>query len=70
MEPLLLKKSELAAALNLSVRTLCRKLAKGEIPAPVLVGGLPRWRREEIVDWIAAGCPSRDRWQAIGEDRS
>jgi predicted DNA-binding transcriptional regulator AlpA len=28
------------------------------MPAPVRLGGLVRWRRQELLDWLAAGCPA------------
>jgi predicted DNA-binding transcriptional regulator AlpA len=62
-ELLMLNKAELAASLRISLRTACRKLAKGEIPTPVRVGGLPRWPVSEIQQWIKAGCPSNEEWQ-------
>lgn len=37
----------------------------GKIPAPVRIGGALRWRRDELLAWINAGCPSRTKWEAI-----
>jgi len=41
---------------------------KGLLPLPVRIGGTIQWRRKEIVEWIAAGCPPRAKWlQTQGE---
>ena len=37
----------------------------GRIPGAVKIGGARRWRRDELVDWIAAGCPAKARWDAM-----
>jgi hypothetical protein len=26
-----------------------------------------RWRRDEIERWVLAGCPNREKWQAMEE---
>jgi excisionase family DNA binding protein len=58
-EQLLLSQTELARLLDLSIRTISRMNASGKIPKPVRVGRSVRWRRKEIEEWIAAGCPKR-----------
>ena len=35
----------------------------GRCPAPLRLAGCVRWRREELRDWIAAGCPPRREWE-------
>ena len=37
----------------------------GRVPLPVRLGKSIRWRREELLDWIKAGCPERSAWEAI-----
>lgn len=37
--------------------------AKGAIPEPVKIDGTRLWRRLELRDWCAAGCPHRDEWK-------
>ena len=32
---------------------------------PSSVGRSVRWRRGELLAWLDAGCPSRDRWMAM-----
>lgn len=36
---------------------------EGSLPASVLFRSVPRWRRREIVDWVASGLPHRDEWK-------
>jgi prophage regulatory protein len=66
-EPALLLPARQAAALcGVSTATWWRWDASGRIPAPVrLSAGCVRWRRAELVEWAAAGCPDRRTWQAI-----
>jgi excisionase family DNA binding protein len=55
---------ELAAALGLAVRTVRKMNSSGKLPRPVRFGRAVRWRVAEIQSWLAAGAPSRDRWEA------
>lgn len=58
-EPLLITPCQLAAMLQVSKRTLWRMLSAKLLPAPVRVGGIVRWRIEEIDRWISGGCPKQ-----------
>ncbi len=60
----LLSAKELARTLSLSKRQIFRLNISGKLPAPVKIGGSVRWRADEIMGWIAAGCPDRVAWQA------
>ena len=55
--PELLTTREAAKLLGIGERTLWRHSRSGAAPAPVTIGGAVRYRRSEILDWIAAGCP-------------
>lgn len=44
-----------------SPRHIYRLSKTGRMPRPVKIGALVRWRRREILDWIAAGCPNLRR---------
>ena len=55
--PLLLTIEEVAELINLSVRTIHRLVSAKEMPLPIRVRGCKRFRRNEIVAWVAAGCP-------------
>jgi excisionase family DNA binding protein len=59
--PLLLDVRAVAALLDCSARHVYRLADAGRMPPPVRVGALVRWRRGEIEDWIAAGCPALRR---------
>jgi excisionase family DNA binding protein len=50
-----------AALLDCSTRHVYRLADADRMPAPVRIGALVRWRRAEIEEWIAAGCPSTRR---------
>lgn len=39
--------------------------ASGRVPMPIRLGRAVRWDRRELEAWASAGCPSRERWQAI-----
>ena len=45
-----------AAILDCSWRHVYRMADGGRMPAPVKLGALVRWRREEIERWIEGGC--------------
>lgn len=63
--PLLFDRKALARALGVSVRHLAGLRSRGALPAPVRLGAAVRWDVREIGAWIAAGCPARDRWEAL-----
>ena len=46
-----------AALLDCSPRHVYRLSDAGRMPAPIRLGALVRWRRSELTDWLAAGCP-------------
>jgi len=45
-----------AQLLDCSPRHVYRLSDAGAMPAPVRLGALVRWRRQDIGDWLAAGC--------------
>jgi predicted DNA-binding transcriptional regulator AlpA len=53
----LLKVQQLAALLQVSVRSVWRMRSAGKLPRPVEVGGSTRWSRAVIQQWIDRGCP-------------
>jgi predicted DNA-binding transcriptional regulator AlpA len=68
--PLLLDAAGAAALCGVSRATWFGWQAAGQIPVAVLRRGrVVRWSYAEIVAWIAAGCPARDRWRAVGGRR-
>jgi predicted DNA-binding transcriptional regulator AlpA len=65
--PLLVDAREAAALCGIG-RTLWLQLASaGRVPMPVRLGRRTLWRAEELAEWVAAGCPARDRWTALRE---
>lgn len=43
--------------------------SSGKIPSPVRLGKRTLWVRSELLEWIAIGCPSREKWEKINENR-
>jgi hypothetical protein len=54
----------LARLLSSGLRTVRTWDAGGRIPAPVRVGGRVLWSVPEIREWLAAGAPPRQEWEA------
>jgi len=67
--PLLLTARDLAALLQLALRTVRGLDAAGKLPAPVRIGGSVRWRSDELRAWLDAGCPNRETWARIRDAR-
>jgi len=66
VDPLLLTVDEVATALGMSRSTFYRLLSSGKIgPSPVQLSGKSLFRRRELEEWVAADCPTRDRWQSL-----
>jgi hypothetical protein len=69
VKPLLIGVEDLAIALNRSHQGVRRDCAKGLLPAAVRGGGAQGkrqlWSLSEIQAWVDAGCPTRDKWEAI-----
>lgn len=61
----LLTVKEVAAALKVSPRQVWKLKTMGRLPWPVRLGRSVRWRADEIEAWIEAGCPTRERWEAM-----
>ena len=57
--------AELAEMLHVSLRHIRRMDAVGKLPKPVRLGNSVRWRTEEINDWLNAGAPNRQDWEAM-----
>jgi prophage regulatory protein len=53
----LLSATEAAEMAGVARRSWWRYVSSGRAPAPVRLGGAVRWRRGELAEWIAAGCP-------------
>ena len=64
-EALLLAADAAAALCSVSVRQWWRWDSAGQTPRAVHIGTTKRWRREELVEWIRAGCPGRQEWEQV-----
>jgi len=65
-EPLLLTAAEVGSLLGVNERSVRRAHQIGKLPNPLRVTARSvRWRRDELVAWISAGCPDRRSWEAI-----
>ena len=56
--PLLISVETLAEMLDISPRSVWRRLSSGEMIEPIKIGKSVRWRRQEVIDWVEAGCPN------------
>ena len=55
--PAMLKRAEICALVGYRPRTWSRHVASGQAPSGIRVGGMTRWQREIVEDWVADGCP-------------
>jgi predicted DNA-binding transcriptional regulator AlpA len=63
-QQLLVAAKQAAAMCSKSLRTWRAWDAGGRVPRPIRIARSTLWRVEEIQDWIAAGCPRREEWEA------
>lgn len=49
---------DIAALLKSSTRHVRRLADSGAMPRPLHIGRLVRWRKADVDQWLAAGCPS------------
>lgn len=54
----LLDVKEVAALLGISDRTIWRMADAGQMPRPLSISRLRRWRRSDLMEWIDNGCKS------------
>ena len=55
--PPLIDVKEFAAKLSCNPKHVRRMADSGRCPPAIRLGGLRRWSRKEVDDWIADGCP-------------
>ncbi len=69
IEPTMLIDANVAARIcSMHRATWYKAVSSGKAPAGIRIGGMVRWRRDEIESWIIAGCPARTKWEAIWND--
>lgn len=64
-ERLALAADEVAARLGVSPRHVWALNSSGRLPRPIRLGRAVRWNANELAAWLDAGCPSRQRWEAM-----
>jgi hypothetical protein len=68
--PLLISAAIAATLCGVSLASWHRYVSPGKIgPEAVRLGGRVLYRRQELVDWVAAGTPDRRTWQALVRQR-
>ncbi len=68
--PLTYGRRELALALGISLATLDRLDAGGQLPVARRIGNRKLWIREEISEWLRTGAPDRRTWEALAVQRN
>jgi predicted DNA-binding transcriptional regulator AlpA len=63
-DALLIDAVRLAELLTCSRRHVEQMDCTGKLPRPIRLGRLKKWRMSEVMDWLAAGAPARDQWEA------
>ena len=64
LEPLVVDAKQLAQLLTCGVRTVRTLDASGKLPKPIRIGGSVVWLLNEICEWLEAGAPDRETWEA------
>ncbi|MEW6200047.1 MAG: helix-turn-helix domain-containing protein [Planctomycetota bacterium] len=53
----LLRLEDVCVLLRTTKRSVYRLCDAGKMPFGLKLNGMRRWRRAELMDWLAAGCP-------------
>jgi excisionase family DNA binding protein len=64
-QPLLVPAVEAARLCGVSRAMWYRLLSAGRTPLPIRLGRRMLWRVSELKEWVEAGCPARERWEAL-----
>ncbi len=64
LDLLLVSARKAAILCDKSLRTWRTWDAAGWIPRPVRIGRSTLWRVDELREWVTAGCPRREEWEA------
>ncbi|MCK5604753.1 helix-turn-helix domain-containing protein [Candidatus Pacearchaeota archaeon] len=57
---------EVASIINITERTVIALDKNESLPEAIRIGTrIKRWRRKDILDWVAWDCPSRAEFNAI-----
>jgi len=60
MSSLLVGFRTVAETAETDISTILRWVRDGDMPAPMLVGGLPRWNPDVLYAWRSEQCPKCD----------
>jgi len=67
--PLLIDFAAAAALLGIGVSTFYAMDRSGELgPQGIRLRRRRLWRRDELAEWVRAGCPHRERWAATSKN--
>jgi predicted DNA-binding transcriptional regulator AlpA len=69
VQPLLVPAKVIARVAGIAESSWWKLSSLGRTPAPIRLGRSTRWNLEECRRWLAAGAPSRERWEAMQERR-
>lgn len=67
--PILLTAKEAWTLCRMKKTSWYKNLALKAIPQPVRIKGMVRWRKDEILDWIEAGCPTQSKWRWVPQKK-
>lgn len=71
LAPLAVPASRAASLIGVSRSKFFELHACGKVPMPVYLGArAPRWRVAELSDWLDAGCPDRQTWDQMREEKA
>ncbi len=62
---LLVRPADCARVLGVCVRTIRTWDSGGLLPRAIRIGRAVFWRRKELEDWCAVGCPGRPQWERM-----
>ncbi len=65
IEPVLLSSTEASKFLGIGRSLFYNLMNEEKLPTPKRLGSRVLWSKQELVDWIAADCPSRYKWDEI-----
>ena len=64
-ESILVDAKAAATMLGICRSSWLTHLIAGKTPEPVRIGRRVLWNRAELVRWVEAKCPSREKWAAL-----
>ncbi len=63
--PILVNSLEAAAMLGIKRTQWYPLKTSAKLPAPVKLGRRDFWVREELLQWVASGCPNQSKWEQM-----